>query len=328
MIALKNLILSKPSKTLPVHVAATYKEKLNLPNAAAKFIADYPSVFSEFTPETKMALPHVRLTSRVIATHKEERLIYDSNIKEAAERLIKLLMLTGTGKLPLHIIDRFRWDLGLPHDYMLSVLPNFVDYFQICNLIDASTKSETLGLEIVSWRDDLAVSFMEKNAVNGVPISFKMQLPNGFDLEKRVKKWVDEWQDLPYISSYEDAFHLPPNSDIAEKWTVSVLHELLYLLVSKKTERENIYSLGDYLGFGSRFRRAIIHHPGIFYVSNKIRTQTVVLREAYRKDFLVEKHPLMSMRFRYIHLMNKAKKRLKPVEVRRNPVSVLLAGRQ
>ncbi len=33
-----------------------------------------------------------------------------------------------------------------------------------------------------------------------------------------------------------------------------------------------------------------------------------MLREAYRKDFLVEKQPLMGMRHRYIHLMHKSER--------------------
>ncbi|KAF2319946.1 hypothetical protein GH714_020811 [Hevea brasiliensis] len=118
------------------------------------------------------------------------------------------------------------------------------------------------------------------NVKKGERIGFSLSYPNGFDLKKKVKDWVFEWQGLPYISPYENAFHLNPNGDQAEKWVVAVLHELLWLLVSKKTEKENVLILGDYLGFGNR--------------------------EAYRKDFLVIKHPLMGMRFRYIHLMNKA----------------------
>ncbi|KAL6297598.1 hypothetical protein ACE6H2_005740 [Prunus campanulata] len=115
---------------------------------------------------------------------------------------------------------------------------------------------------------------------------------------------------LPYISPYENATHLSPNSDQAEKWMVAMLHEVLWLMISKKTERENLFVLGEYLGFErSRLKKAVVHHPGIFYVSNKIRTQTVVLREAYRKDFLIEKHPLMGMRYRYVHLMNKMQRR-------------------
>lgn len=199
----------------------------------------------------------------------------------------------------------------------------FGDYFQVCEIEDRVTNKGTLALELISWRKELAVPEMKRRACNGdlsslkkgMCLRFSMNFPRGFDLEKRVKNWVEEWQELPYVSAYENAFHLAPSSDLAEKWAVAVLHELLWLLVSKKTERENLFCLGDYLGFGDRFKKALVHHPGIFYVSNKIRTQTVVLREAYRKDFLVEKHPLMGMRHRYIHLMNKSKDRGKRVGV-------------
>ncbi|KAK6157007.1 hypothetical protein DH2020_011255 [Rehmannia glutinosa] len=174
------------------------------------------------------------------------------------------------------------------------------------------------GLELVSWRDDLAVSEMEKKGIEegetGMRIKCSMNLPRGFDLQKRVLDWVDEWQNLPYISPYENAFHLAPNSDQAEKWTVGLIHELLSLLVSKKTERENLFCLAEFLGFGRiRFKKALVHFPGIFYVSNKIRTQTVVLREAYRKTMLIEKHPLMVMRNRYISLMNLVLRRGTPI---------------
>lgn len=225
-------------------------------------------------------------------------------------------MLTKAGRLPLHILDKFKFDLGLPTNYITFLLSDYPDYFQICEYKNPSDGNETLFLELISWRNELAVSEMEKRASfsdsvklkKGLPLRFSMKLPNGFDLEKKVKNWVDIWQDLPYISPYENAFHLGPNSDQAEKWTVAVLHELLWLLVSKKTEGKNVFCLGEYLGFENRFKKAVMHFPGIFYVSNKIRTQTVVLKEAYRKDFLMEKHPLMGMRFRYIHLMNKSEK--------------------
>lgn len=157
------------------------------------------------------------------------------------------------------------------------------------------------------------MSVMEKRAESqgeykkGMPLAFPLQFSKGFDMEKKVKKWMEEWQKLPYISPYEDGWNLAPKSDLGEKWAVGVLHEILHLLVPKKTEKENLLVLGECMGLRSRFKRALADYPGIFYVSNKIRTNTVVLREAYKRDLLVEKHPLMGMRYHYIHLMNKGK---------------------
>nr|POE58870.1 protein root primordium defective 1 [Quercus suber] len=142
-------------------------------------------------------------------------------------------------------------------------------------------------LELVCWSDELAVS----------------------------KKWEDEWQKLPYISPYEDASHLLPNNDESDKWTVAVLHELLHILVPKKTERDNLLLLGEYLVLRSRFKRALLQHPGIFYMSAKIGTYTVVLKDGYKRGLLVENNPWMQMRNWYIHLMNMVKEDGKPVSV-------------
>jgi len=192
-------------------------------------------------------------------------------------------------------------------------LADYPDYFDVCVVEDPSSGKELLALELVSWRKELSVSELEKWTMGlGISgdkrkhdIAFPLIFPKGFDLVKRVKTWVDNWQKLPYVSPYENAFHLDSNSDQAEKWTVAILHELLSLLVSKKTERENLLCFGECLGLAMRFKKALVHHPGIFYISNKIRTQTVVLREAYSKDFLVKKHPLVGMRYWYINLMHK-----------------------
>ncbi|KAK9270776.1 hypothetical protein L1049_026359 [Liquidambar formosana] len=143
--------------------------------------------------------------------------------------------------------------------------------------------------------------------MKGMPIAFPLQYSRGFEMDKKFKKWVDEWQKLPYISPYENASHLSPKSDESDKWAVAVLHELLHILVPKKTERDNILWLGEYLGLRSRFKRALLYHPGIFYLSSKIGTHTVVLKEAYKRDLLVGKHQLMGMRYQYIHLMNTVK---------------------
>ncbi|KAK8345958.1 hypothetical protein V6Z11_A07G184200 [Gossypium hirsutum] len=257
ILSLKNQILSTPSKSLPLSSLSPLKSHFNLPTSTSKLFQNYPSIFSPFQPSPSLPL-HVKLTPQAMTLHKEELAIHNSppHRNDVVNRLAKLLMLTKAGRLPLHILDK----------------------------------------------NELAISEMEKRASfsdsvklkKGLPLRFSMKLPNGFDLEKKVKNWVDTWQDLPYISPYENSFHLGPNS--------------YQLLVSKKTEGKNVFCLGEYLGFENRFKKAVMHFSGIFYVSNKIRTQTVVLKEAYRKDFLMEKHPLMGMRFRYIHVMNKSEK--------------------
>jgi len=85
-------------------------------------------------------------------------------------------------------------------------------------------------------------------------IAFPLIFLKGFDFVKKVKTWVEYWQKLPYVSPYENVFHCDSNSDQAKKWTVAILHDLLSLLVSKKTERENLPYFGECLGMVVRFK--------------------------------------------------------------------------
>ncbi|KAL3620825.1 hypothetical protein CASFOL_035737 [Castilleja foliolosa] len=323
LLSLKTLILSHPSQTLPLSTVSPLKPNLRLPTAAAKFIQTYPLIFKTFLPpHTSNQLPHVKLTPRALSLHYEETLLLSMSHyrKNVAERLAKLLMLARAQKIPLYLIGMFKYDLGLPDDYLLTLLLEFPDYFQICDMGFLDPRGEVVfGLELVSWRDELAVSEMMKKGKEeggkGTQIRCSMNFPKGFDLQKRVIEWTDEWQKLPYLSPYENMFCLSPNGDLAEKWTVGLIHEVLSLLVSKKTERDNLFCLADFLGFGRvRFKKALVHFPGIFYVSNKISTQTVVLREAYRRNVLIEKHPLMVMRNRYVSLMKLVLRRGKPIK--------------
>lgn len=58
-------------------------------------------------------------------------------------------MITPDKKLPIHVVERLRFDLGLPEDYARSVLPDFPDYFQVSPLRQGG--EETLVLELVCW---------------------------------------------------------------------------------------------------------------------------------------------------------------------------------
>ncbi|PSS31850.1 Protein ROOT PRIMORDIUM DEFECTIVE like [Actinidia chinensis var. chinensis] len=311
LLNLKNLIKSEPSKSLPLSLIGQNREALGIATRPIDFVRRYPSVFEEFFPGGIGIHPHVKLTPEILDLDAEEELVYqsDSHRELGSDRLLKLLMLTRINKIPLHIIDRLKWDLGLPQDYVKTLVPEFPDYFRVTG----GNGSDSL-LELVCWNNELAVSVMEKKAMSGdaggekgMPIAFPLQYSRGFEADKEFKKWVEGWQKLPYISPYENALHLPPTSDEADRWAVAVLHELLHLLISKKTERENVLCIGEYLGLRSRFKRAWLHHPGIFYVSSKIWTHTVVLREGFKRNLLIENYPLMDMRSKYIHLMNKVK---------------------
>ncbi|TQD96290.1 hypothetical protein C1H46_018056 [Malus baccata] len=74
--------------------------------------------------------PHVKLTPQILSLHKEESAIHTfmPNKYNAIERLSKVLMLTRGTKLPMRLINRLKWDLGLPHDIVGTLLADFPDY--------------------------------------------------------------------------------------------------------------------------------------------------------------------------------------------------------
>ncbi|RZB61262.1 Protein ROOT PRIMORDIUM DEFECTIVE 1 [Glycine soja] len=295
LLSLKNLIKREPSKSLPVSLI---KRSLSLPFRPIEFVRKHPSVFEEFLPVAAAAAsPHVRLTPETLRLDTEENLLHhsDSFKRQAADRLLKLLMIARIHKIPLPLVEHLQWDLGLPEDFGETVVPDFPDYFRIADGF----------LELVCWDHDLAVSVIQGRnvSVNYEPL-FPVQFSNGLEMDKKYEKWLREWQKKSYESPYENLSHLPSTSDESDVWVVGVLHEVLHLFVGKKIEKEMLLEFGEWLGLRSRFKRALLQHPGMFYVSSKIGTYTVVLREGYKRGALIEDHPVMNLRNQYVHLMN------------------------
>ncbi|KAL2893665.1 Protein WHAT'S THIS FACTOR 1-like protein [Bienertia sinuspersici] len=326
VVNLKNLLKSEPSKSLHLSSIVDNSEKLRIPCRAIDFIRKYPSFFEEYFPGYVGIHPHVRLTPESLNLDAEEQIIYGSDTfrKGAADRLLKLLMLCRVNEIPLQLIDRLKWDLGLPDDYVDALVREFSDYFRLKKVNETLIRSNRVKglLEIVCWSDELSVSVAEKRAMKeasgyqkGMPIAFPLQYSKGFEMDKKLKKWVDEWKRLPYVSPYENSSHFSPNSDMSDRWAVAILHELLHILVPKKTERDNLLCFREYLGIKPRIKQALAHHPGIFYRSSKNGTHTVVVRDGYKRDLLIDNHPLMDMRSKYIHLMHKVKEVKKTISV-------------
>ncbi|KAK7848342.1 protein root primordium defective 1 [Quercus suber] len=116
-----------------------------------------------------------------------------------------------------HSRQKLKWDLGLPYDYHASLIPYHPELFSLVNLPD-----DRVGLKLLSWDDELAVSELEKNATlqqneedmkNGC-LAFPIGFTRGFGLKRKCMEWLKEWQRLPYTSPYTDASHLDPRTDM------------------------------------------------------------------------------------------------------------------
>uniref|UniRef100_A0A0D9VGJ4 PORR domain-containing protein n=1 Tax=Leersia perrieri TaxID=77586 RepID=A0A0D9VGJ4_9ORYZ len=217
-------------------------------------------------------------------------------------------MLTLPRLLPLHTVDLLRWDLGLPRDYRASILRRYPEHFAL----EQPEGDERVWLRLLSWDDDLAVSELEKSAGIGADtncLPFPVSFTKGFGLRSKCVNWLREWQALPYTSPYADPSGLDRRTDVSEKRNVGVFHELLHLTVAKRTERHNVSNMRKLLGMPQKFTKVFERHPGIFYLSRVLGTQTVVLREAYGGGSqLIEKyaHPLVAIREECATLMRAA----------------------
>lgn len=305
---LVSIISSDPNGCLPIYHLSRHRRLLNLPNDVklSTFIRRYPTIFHEFhaldTGGTRV--PWFRLSSEALNLHQEEVNVLLLNQMDLVRRLCKLLMLTRYMTLPLQTLDQLKWDLGLPFDYHLSLIPHYPELFSLVRLPD-----DRVGLKLVTWIDDLAVSDLQKNAAlqqneNG-SLAFPISFTRGFGLKRKCMGWLEEWQTLPYTSPYSSPSHLDPRTDVSEKRIVGVFHELLHLTIQKKTERKNVSNLRKPLALPQKFTKVFERHPGIFYISKKCDTQTVVLREAYDRQQLVHKHPLVEVREKFASMMKK-----------------------
>uniref|UniRef100_J3N7A7 PORR domain-containing protein n=1 Tax=Oryza brachyantha TaxID=4533 RepID=J3N7A7_ORYBR len=132
--------------------------------------------------------PHpvaVSQTPWLTSLHTAEAQVLDSTRPDAADRLLRLLMLTPARALPLHLVARLRLDLGLAPDFPRSLLPNYPDYYF------ALSRDGAL-LDLVCYRKDLAVSAMQSYAQRtggykvGDAVPFPLSFPRGFELDKKL----------------------------------------------------------------------------------------------------------------------------------------------
>lgn len=309
---LVSIISSSSHGCLPIYHLSCHRGQLNLPYElkVSTFIRRYPSVFLESHVHDSggTRVPCFSLTPEAIKLHQEESNLVQQNQIDILNRLRKLLMLTRGWKLPLQTIDQLKWDIGLPYDYQHSVIPHHPDLFSFISLPD-----DRVGLKLLYWDDDLAVSQLQKNSAiqqeeedmrNGC-LAFPIGFTRGFGLKRKCMEWLKEWQSLPYNSPYYDASHIDPRTDESEKRVVGVFHELLHLTIQKKTERKNVSNLRKPLALPQKFTKVFERHPGIFYISKKCDTQTVILREAYDRQQLLQKHPTAELREKFAMLLRK-----------------------
>ncbi|KAI5431796.1 protein WHAT'S THIS FACTOR 9, mitochondrial [Lathyrus oleraceus] len=312
VIALKNSIVQSPNGCIPISAVSKRGLQLDVPMKVSRFMRQYPSIFEEFRGPA-CNHPWFRMTTEAAEIDRDEKKVYEESREELRSRLRKMILMTKENVLPLKIIQGMQWYLGLPSDFLQHPEQNLDESFRFVEMEDGLK-----GLALESR--ERVYSVLEKNAIKGGlnfdgssadAIEFPFFPSKALRVKSKIVIWLHEFQKLPYISPYEDFSNLDPNSDIAEKRLIGVLHELLSLFIDHSAERRKLLCLKKYFGFPQKVHRAFERHPHMFYMSFRNKTCTVILKEAYCNELAIEKHPLLSVRKRYIKLMKESEMILK-----------------
>ncbi|PON41715.1 Plant organelle RNA recognition domain containing protein [Trema orientale] len=306
IISLKNCIAQDPNGGIPISHVSKRGVEFDVPMKVAKFLRRYPSIFEEFTGP-QYNLPWFKLTPEAAEIDREEKRIYEDCREELRERLKRLILMSKGKVLPLKIIQGMEWYLGLPDDFLRDPEKNLDGSFRFVEMEDGLK-----GLAVEN--DEKVLSVVQRNAMKqGVyfgnsteAIEFRLFPSKGLRLRVKIQDWLKEFQKLPYVSPYEELSHLVPDSDIAEKRVVGLLHELLSLFVEHSAERKKILCLKKHMGLPQKVHKAFERHPHMFYLSLRNKTCTAILKEAYCDPSAIERHPILRIRKKYINLLKES----------------------
>lgn len=307
---LKDAIKRSSRGQLSARVLAPQQRPLGLTIPVLRFLRRYPTLFHEAPDPRYSNLPCFRLTDTALFLDSLERSAHLAGAG-AADRLARLLLMSKSRRLPLQWLQPLKWDLGLPDDYLKSLIPQHPERFKLCKRHDGLP-----CLELARWPPELAVSALAshisdcsssykdyKKLGGSLAMGFPMEFPRGYGSRKKVAAWMSQFQQLPYISPYEDSSEIDPSSELMEKHVVGVLHEVLSLMLHRKTKRNYLRPMREELNLPHKFTRVFTRYPGVFYLSLKCKTTTVVLKEGYRKGRLVAVDPLVAVRRKFYYVM-------------------------
>ncbi|KAF9596065.1 hypothetical protein IFM89_007118 [Coptis chinensis] len=279
------------------------------------FLHKYPHIFEIFMHPRKRSLC-CKFSQKIADLIEEEAKAIKESELLAVQRLKKLLTISTNGTLHIHALRLVKRELGLPEDFLDSILLKYPDDFKLVDLeiVALVSRDESLAIaKVEKWRED---EYTEKWLSEfEVKYAFQIQFPTGFKIEKGFKETLKNWQRLPYLKPYEknEVVRIRTCGGIErfEKRAVGILHEFLSITVEKMVEVERLAHFRRDFNMEINVRELLLKHPGIFYISTKGSTQTVFLREAYSKGRLIESNSISIVRRTMLDLLMLGRKNSK-----------------
>ncbi|KAJ1404509.1 Plant organelle RNA recognition domain [Sesbania bispinosa] len=269
-----------------LQLMSRWRNILGLNITVGSFLHKYPHVFEVFQHPLRRNMC-CRITRKMKELIQLEEVVVKQQELEAVKRVKKLLMMSMNGTLHVHALRLIRRELGLPQDFRDSILGKY----SVAHVEKWREKEYT-----EKWLSEFETKF-----------AFPINFPTGFKIERGFREKLKNWQRLPYTKPYErkEAIRVRTCGGVQryEKRAVAVLHELLSLTVEKMVEVDQLAHFRRDFAIEVNVRELLLCHPGIFYISTKGSTQTVFLREAYRKGGLIEPNPVYTSRRNMLDLV-------------------------
>ncbi|KAI3830972.1 hypothetical protein MKX03_010270 [Papaver bracteatum] len=293
---IKNIILRHPNQVVPIWFLQKKFKTLDLQGKALNWVKKYPCCFEVYLENGDY---YCRLTKQMMSLVDEEESVQDEQEPVIVERLVKLLLMSSNRKLNVLKLNELKRNFGFPDDFLVRILPRYPEMFRLVNY---SGRQSSMEIELVSWNPALAVSVIEtlsKERKNEP--SFTCSLPLSW-----TRTWAKfhEFNATPYISPYNmNVRDFMEGSHEMEKRAVGLVHELLSLTLWKKASIMKLAHFRREFKLPEKLNVILLKHPGIFYVSNKYRSHTVLLREGYNGSELMDKDPLVIAKEKFGDLM-------------------------
>ncbi|KAL0371336.1 UNVERIFIED_CONTAM: protein ROOT PRIMORDIUM defective [Sesamum angustifolium] len=302
-------VSNEPGQVIPLRYLEKRRERLRLPVRIQTFLAQNPGLFDTYMDRVKPKsdlVTFLRPSDRLKRFWEQEKNIYEENEPLIVAKLCKLLMMAKDRVASADKLVEVKREFGFPNDFLVTLVSKYPEYFK---LHGAPGEGRSF-LELVTWNEEFAKSVIETRAeeesrLTGIKVrpGFNWKLPPGFFIRKEMREWISDWMELPYISPYEDVSHLDQASAEMEKRMVGVFHELLSLSIYKRVPVPILGKFCEEYRFSNAFTSVFTRHSGIFYMSLKGGIRTVMLREAYKGEELVDRDPLLQIKDKFVEML-------------------------
>nr|XP_043633391.1 protein WHAT'S THIS FACTOR 1 homolog, chloroplastic [Erigeron canadensis] len=301
VLSIRKILVSQPNRVMQLRDLGRFRRALGL-QKRRRFIAmlrKFPGVF-EIEEEGAFSL-RFKLTPEAERLYLEEMKVRNEMEDLLVVKLRKLLMMSLDKRILIEKIAHLKNDLGLPLEFRDTICQRYPQYFRVVRT------ERGPALELTHWDPELAVSFAEleeedkiareaekRDLIIDRPPRFnRVKLPKGLQLTKGEMRRISQFRDMPFISPYSDFSELKPGTPEKEKHACAVVHEMLSLMVEKRTLVDHLTHFREEFRFSQQLRGMLIRHPDMFYVSLKGDRDSVFLRDAYRDSQLVDKNRLL-----------------------------------